>query len=106
MSDRTALADGPAPLWLRVWAAILPAVYFLSPLTLLALPALRRLPRPVWWVLGAYALSQQLPALLTPEPLLASVLALGRTALMLGLIAAGAALGSSRQLGVMGFGLA
>ncbi|THF87134.1 O-antigen ligase family protein [Deinococcus sp. KSM4-11] len=106
MSDRTAPGDGPAPLWLRVWTAILPAVYFLSPLTLLALPALRRLPRPVWWVLGAYALSQQLPALLTPDPLLASVLALGRTALMLGLIAAGAFLGSSRQLGVMGFGLA
>ncbi|WP_412030338.1 O-antigen ligase family protein [Deinococcus yunweiensis] len=99
-------ADAPAaPRWVQVWAAILPAVYFLSPLAVMALPALRTLPRPVWWVLGGYALSQQLPALLAPDPLLASGLALARTALMLGLIGAGAALGT-RRLGVMGLGLA
>ncbi|MFC3834199.1 O-antigen ligase family protein [Deinococcus rufus] len=99
-------ADAPAaPRWVQVWAAILPAVYFLSPLAVMALPALRTLPRAVWWVLGGYALSQQLPALLAPDPLLASGLALARTALMLGLIGAGAALGT-RRLGVMGLGLA
>ncbi|GAA4018247.1 hypothetical protein GCM10022631_33970 [Deinococcus rubellus] len=81
-------------------------LYVLSPLALLALPQLRRLPRPLWWVLGGYALSQQLPALLSPEPLLASFLALARTLLMFGLIGAGLALSGTPWLRGLACGLA
>jgi len=81
-------------------------LYVLSPLALLALPQLRRLPRPLWWVLGGYALSQQLPALLSPEPLLASFLALARTLLMFGLIGAGLALSGTPWLRGLAWGLA
>ncbi|MDV6373107.1 O-antigen ligase family protein [Deinococcus arenicola] len=95
-----------APLWARVWLALLTPLYFLAPAALLALPVLRRLPRPVWWVLGFYALSQQLPALLTADPLLNSGLALGRTLLMFGFMALGVTLGSTRQLAWLGVGLA
>jgi O-antigen ligase len=71
----------------------------------LALPQLRRLPRPALWVLGFYAFSQQVPALFTPEPLLASVLALARTLLMFGLIGVGVALGDSQRLKPFAIGL-
>ncbi|WP_264777356.1 O-antigen ligase family protein [Deinococcus aetherius] len=93
------------PRWLPVWLAALPVVYVISPLALLALPALRRLPRVVWWVLGVYTLSQQLPALFAPEPLLASVLALARTGLMFGLIAVGVLLADTGRLRAMVPGL-
>lgn len=96
----------PAPLWTGAWLALLAPLYFLAPLAVFALPALRRLPRAAWWVLGFYALSQQLPALLTPEPLLNSGLALARTLLMLGFMALGASLNSTRQLAPLGVGLA
>ncbi|KEF33583.1 hypothetical protein RDMS_11670 [Deinococcus sp. RL] len=96
----------PPPRWLPPWLALLPAAYVLSPLALLSLPWLRQLPRPAWWVLGFYALSQQLPALFSPEPFLASLLALGRTLLMLGLMGVGVALGDARQLRGMRWGLA
>lgn len=99
-------ANPPPPRWIPPWLAVLPAAYVLSPLALLALPQLRRLPRPVWWLLGFYALSQQLPALFAPEPVLASLLALARTLLMLGLIGVGVALGDSGRLRMMGWGLA
>lgn len=99
-------ATPPPPRWIPPWLAVLPAAYVLSPLALLALPQLRRLPRPVWWLLGFYALSQQLPALFAPEPVLASLLALARTLLMLGLIGVGVALGDAGRLRVMGWGLA
>lgn len=88
-----------------MWLAALPVVYVISPLSLLALPTLRRWPRAAWWLTGLYALSQQLPALLSPEPLLASVLALVRTLLLLGLLAVGAVLGSSDRLRPLAFGL-
>jgi O-Antigen ligase len=101
----SAPVPAPPPRWLRWWLALLPALYILSPLGLLALPSLRRLPRPVWWLLGFYALSQQLPALLTPEPLLSSVLALLRTAQMFGLIAVGAVLADTRRLRDVRWGL-
>ncbi|WP_188971559.1 O-antigen ligase family protein [Deinococcus aerolatus] len=92
--------------WIRVWLALLAPLYFFAPVAVLALPALRRLPRAAWWVLGFYALSQQLPALLTPEPLLSSGLALGRTLLVFGFMALGASLNSTRQLAPLGVGLA
>ena len=88
------------------WWALLPPLYMLSPLSLLALPQLRRLPRPLWWVLGGYALSQQLPALFSPEPLLASALALIRSLLMGGLIGVGLALAQTAWLRGLGWGLA
>lgn len=101
-------AEVPAPeppRWVPFWLAALPALYVMSPLALLGLPQLRRLPRAAWWVLGFYALSQQLPALFSPEPLLASVLALARTGLMFGLIGVGVWLVQSERLRVLGFGL-
>ena len=81
-------------------------MYLLSPLSLLALPALRQLPRAAWGILAFYAVSQQLPALFSPEPLLASALALGRTLLMFGLIGMGVVLGSTERLRPLGMGLA
>jgi O-antigen ligase len=93
------------PRWLSYWLALLPALYVISPLALLALPQLRRLPKHIWWLLGGYALSQQLPALLTPEPLLASLLALGRTLLLFGLIGVGAALSEASRLRPAAIGL-
>ena len=98
-------ARRPALGWRIWWAALVP-LYVLSPLALLALPQLRRLPRALWWVLGGYALSQQLPALLSPEPLLASVLALARTLLMFGLIGVGTALSGTPWLRGLAWGLA
>lgn len=88
-----------------IWLAGLPVVYFLSPLSLLALPALKNLPRPAWWLLGFYALSQTLPALIGPQPLLALGLALLRTLLMLGAIAVGAQLRETRRLWPIVLGL-
>lgn len=103
---RTQSASVLPPLWVRVWLALLAPLYFFAPAAVFALPALRRLPRAVWWVLGFYALSQQLPALLTPEPLINSGLALGRTLLIFGFMALGATLNSTRQLAWLGMGLA
>ncbi|ULH14260.1 O-antigen ligase family protein (plasmid) [Deinococcus sp. KNUC1210] len=76
-----------------------------APLVALGLPALRQLPRPILLILGLYALSQQLPALLSPEPLVASLLTLGRTLLMLGLIGVGVLLRSSERLRPVAIGL-
>lgn len=77
---------------------MLPPFYILAPLGVLGLPGLRLFSRPVVLVLAIYALSQQIPALFTPEPLLASVLALLRTVLLFGLIGLGALLSDSRHL--------
>ena len=91
--------ENPAPpKWIAPWLALLAPLYIISPLSLLALPYLKKLPKPALYVLGFYALSQQIPALFTPEPLLASVLALVRTLLMFGLIGVGVALGDSQRL--------
>ncbi|UQN09556.1 O-antigen ligase family protein [Deinococcus sp. QL22] len=100
--------DSPAspPRWIAPWLAASPAMYLLSPLALLALPYLRTLPQPVLWILGFYALSQQLPALFSPEPLLASATALVRTALMFGLIGVGVALKDSQRLRPLAIGVA
>lgn len=93
------------PRWIAPWLALLPPLYVISPLALLGLPYLKNLPNTARWVLGFYALSQQLPALLAPEPLLASALALLRTLLMFGLMGVGVALGESRRLWPLALGI-
>ena len=64
----------------------------ISPLALLTLPQLKKLPNTAKYILAFYAVSQQIPALLAPEPVLASVLALARTLLMFRLMDWGVAL--------------
>ena len=93
------------PRWVSLWLGTLPALYLIVPLCILALPVLRRLPKVVLTVLLGYALTQQLAALFTPEPLLASVLALLRTALLLGLLGLGVMLRRSASLWPLCFGL-
>ena len=98
--------DHPAPpRWQSLWLAALAPLYVLSPLALLGLRGLRHLPRPALSLLVAYALSQQLPALFSPAPLEASLLALLRTALMAGLIGIGASWQQSGRLMPLGVGL-
>ncbi|MBB5234811.1 O-antigen ligase family protein [Deinococcus budaensis] len=55
-------------------------------------------------VFGWFALTQQVAALLTPDPLLASFLAAARSALLLGLLSLGSRLGSGRALWPVLFG--
>ena len=95
----------PPPRWIAPWLALLAPLYVVSPLALLALPQLRKLPDTAKWILAFYALSQQLPALFGPEPLLASVLALTRTLLMFGLIGVGVVLGTTERLKSFAIGL-
>ena len=98
--------ENPAPpKWIAPWLAVLAPLYVVSPLSLLALPYLKKLPKPALYVLGFYALSQQIPALFTPDPLLASAIALVRTLLMFGLIGVGVALGDSQRLRPLLLGL-
>lgn len=96
----------PPARWIQAWLAALPVLYVISPLSLFGLPQLRRLPSTVWWILGFYALSQQLPALFSPDPLMASGLAMLRTLLILGLIGLGACLRQAGHLRWLGLGLA
>ncbi|RJF71956.1 O-antigen ligase domain-containing protein [Deinococcus cavernae] len=77
----------------------------LSPLALLALPRLKSLSRKAQWALALFSLSQVLPALGSSEPLVNLVLAAIRCLLMLGLMAVGASLDSSRALVPMAAGL-
>ena len=95
----------PPPRWIAPWLALLAPLYVISPLALLALPQLRKLPTTAKYILAFYAVSQQLPALFSPEPLLASLLALARTLLMFGLMGVGVALGSSDRLKPFTIGL-
>ncbi|MDL2342990.1 O-antigen ligase family protein [Deinococcus sp. MIMF12] len=85
---------------------MLPAAYVLSPLSVLALPWLRRLSPAAKTLLLLYALSQVLPALLAPEPVLATALALGRTLLVFGLMGVGTSLGQTRSFQGVAVGLA
>lgn len=102
----TPIHRAPAtPRWIAPWLALLAPLYVLSPLALLALPQLRKLPLTARYILAFYAVSQQLPALFSPEPLLASGLALARTLLMFGLLGVGAALGASERLKPVAIGL-
>ncbi|GHG05406.1 hypothetical protein GCM10017783_17470 [Deinococcus piscis] len=84
---------------------MLPPVLGLGLLGLAGWPGLRRLPAAALWVLGFYALSQMVPALLAPDPGLALAGATVRTGLMGGLIGLGAWLGSGRGLAPLGLGL-
>lgn len=76
----------------KLWLLTLPIFPPVSLLALITTAYTRHFPRPFWWVIGAYAASQQIPALLAPEPLLATLLALARTILIIGLLGMGAAL--------------
>ena len=90
---------------LAAWLALLPPVLGLGLLGLAGWPGLRRLPRATLWLLGFYALSQFLPALLAPDPGLALGGAALRTGLLGGLIGLGAWLGGAQALAPLGIGL-
>lgn len=95
----------PAPRWISVWLAILAPLYVVSPLAVTGLRHVRRLPQPALYLLSFYALSQQVPALFAPEPLLASLLALLRTILIFGLIGIGVELKESQRIRPLAIGL-
>lgn len=97
-------ATQPPKFW-GIWLAALAPLFFVSPLSLVALPYLKRLPRSALWFLGFYGLTQQIPALFSPDPLSASLLAAFRTLLMLGLISTGIALKDRNRLQSFTFGL-
>lgn len=94
-----------APSWLPVWLAALAPLFIVSPLSLLGWPALKSLPRPAQFLLAFYALTQVLPSLLAPQPLLALGGALLRTVLMFGLMGLGTRLPSSQSLWPAALGL-
>ena len=98
-------ATAPPPRWIAPWLALLAPLYVISPLALLALPQLKKLPNSAKYILVFYAVSQQIPALFAPEPVLASVLALTRTLLMFGLMGVGVTLGNSERLKPFAIGL-
>lgn len=99
--------SSPAPArWISAWLALLAPLYPTSFLAVFNLQRLRELPLAARWLLAAYALSQQLPAVLAPDPLLASVLALVRTTLLLGMVSVGVSITRSEAIRPLGFGLA
>ncbi|MBZ9753164.1 O-antigen ligase family protein [Deinococcus sp. HMF7604] len=91
--------------WWKWWLACLAPFYVISPLALLKISSLKRLPWAGKAILVFYALSQLLPALFSPESLAAVLLAGVRIALMGGLIGLGIFLGSSSRLWPMAIGL-
>ena len=103
--DSSSSSSAP-PRWLSTWLGLLAPLYPISVLAVLNLRQLTLLTLPARWLLAAYALSQQLPALLAPDPLLASGLALARTTLLLGMISVGVSLTRSEAIRPLGFGLA
>ncbi|WP_339093911.1 O-antigen ligase family protein [Deinococcus sp. VB142] len=94
-----------SPRWLHFWLACLPATLFAALVALLGLFSLHNLPRWTFPLLGFYALTQLLPAIVTPEPVLALGGAFLRTALMFGLLGLGAAMGQTRRLWPLALGL-
>lgn len=90
----------------RLWLAALPVLPFLSVVALTGLANLRTLPGAARAVITVYVVCQQLAALLTPTPLSSSLLALARSALLLGLVGLGARWGSERFWRPLGVGLA
>lgn len=99
-------SGGKAAKWSRWWLAALPAAYFLSPVALLGNVYLRQLPAAARALLLIYAVSQLLPALLAPDAVVATLLALGRTVLMTGLVGIGCQWASVREARWLGVGLA
>ncbi|MEW6420697.1 MAG: O-antigen ligase family protein [Deinococcota bacterium] len=91
--------------WPRWWLAGLPFVYVLSPLAILGNLYLRQLPAAARLLLLIYAASQLLPALVAPDAAMATLLALGRTVFVTGLVGIGAQWGSTREVRWLGLGL-
>lgn len=94
-----------SPRWLFPWLSLLAPLYPISILAIVNLRQLKLLPAPARWLLTLYALSQQIPALLTPDPLLSSGLALIRTVLLLAMIGVGVSLTRSEHIRPLGIGL-
>jgi O-antigen ligase len=84
-------------LWPQVWLSLLPLLPGLSVLVLPQAGGWRSLPPAALQVFALYAFAQQLAALFTPQPLLASLLALLRSTLILALLVLGQRIGSSRK---------
>lgn len=76
----------------------MPAIPGLSLVGLVGLRWWRALDGAALWAFGIYAIAQQMAALLSPNPGLASITALLRSLLLLGLLGLGARLGSGRRL--------
>lgn len=93
------------PIWSQIWLAVLAPLYFLSPIGLIGLKYLRLVPRTGQWLLAIYAVSQLLPALISPSPLESSLLALLRTLFISGLCGLGAKWQHSERLMPLGMGL-
>lgn len=104
MTVETAPSARPETWW-RLWLAALPVLPFLSVAGLAGWSQLNTLSSAARAVLVVYVLCQQLAALFTPAPLLSSLLALARSALMLGLIGLGARWASTRFWPPLGLGL-
>lgn len=97
---------GKAARWSRWWLAALPVAYFLSPLALLGNSYLRQLPVAARLLVLIYAVFQLLPALMAPDAVAATLLALGRTALMTGMIGIGCQWATMTEVRWLGVGLA
>lgn len=89
---------------LNLWLMALPLIPGLGVLGLGGLRFWARLHPAALQVFGWFALTQQIAALFTPDPVLASLLAAARSALMLGLLGLGSRLGAGRALWPMLFG--
>ena len=97
--------SSPVPKWQQTWLALLAPLYFLSPLALAGLTGLKTMPRAAQGLLAGYLISQQLPALFTDTPLQASLTALLRTLLIMGLIGLGVSWQRSERLMPLSLGL-
>lgn len=94
----TAPAPPTLPRWLPWLIGAVPVLPFLYLAAFGALGSLRRLPKLARGILFAFAASQVLAALLTPNPLLSLAFGGVRTLLILAMIAAGVYLQDSRHL--------
>lgn len=96
-SKRLHLWRNRLALWPLVWLGLLPLLPGLGVLVVAQAGAWRSLSPGALQVFLIYAMAQQGAALLTPQPLLASLLALVRSALILALLVLGQRIGSSRK---------
>lgn len=90
--------QAPTLRWINAWLTALPVAYILSPAAVIGLPFLRTLPPAARALLLLFVVSQLLPAVFAPTPLLALLLAALRILLMFGLIGIGHALQESGRL--------
>ncbi len=100
--NKPAAASSPAPRWGPAWLALLPALPFTGLFGVLGLREVRFFPALTRQLMIVFALSQLVPALLSPDPVLATGMAVLRTLLVVGLIGAGGLLNPahSRWIGV------